>query len=84
MIRTVILCSTLLIAAAGVANAAEVKVSLAGKSEASVKHELFEAAKSACGDVAVADFSACVTEAYSDAVGKVAKIKATKLAALSL
>jgi hypothetical protein len=84
MIRTIILCTTVLAATAGFANAAEVKVSLLGKTESAVKAELFEAAKAACHDVAVSEYSACVTETYSDAVGKVAKIKAVKLAALTL
>jgi hypothetical protein len=84
MIRTIILCSTILAAVAGAANAGEVKVSLTGKTESSVKAELFEAAKAACRDVAVSEYSACVTETYADAAAKVAKIKAMKLAALTL
>jgi hypothetical protein len=84
MIRTVIICSTLLAATAGVANAGEIKVSVAGKTEATVKSELFEASKAACHEVSVDEYSACVTETYSQALGQVAKIKATKLAALTL
>ena len=82
MIRTIIL-SAALLAAAGVAQAGEVKVSLVGKTENAVKAELFEAAKTACKDVSVAEFSACVTESYTNAVGAIAKAKATKLAALT-
>ena len=84
MIRTVIICSTLLAAVAGAANAGEIKVSVAGKTEAVLKGELFEAAKAACHEVSVDEYSACVAETYSHAMGQVAKIKATKLAALTL
>lgn len=82
MIRTILLSMTIL-AAAGAANAAEVKVSLAGKTEAAIKAEITEAAKTVCNYAPVGEYTACVLETYQNAMATVAKVKAIKSASLT-
>ena len=82
MIRTVILTAALL-AAAGVADAATIKVSLSGKTEAAVKVELAKAAHAVCSDAPVLEYEACVHETYTDAVAQMAKVKAMRTASLT-
>ena len=82
MIRTILIATTLL-AAAGAANAASVKVSVAGKTEATVKAEISKAAETVCHDVAVSEYSACLQETYQDAMAQVARAKAVRTASLT-
>lgn len=82
MIRTIIL-TTALFAAAGVADAATIKVSIAGKTEAAVKVELAKAAETVCADAPALEYAACVHETYQDAMAQVAKVKAMRTAALT-
>jgi hypothetical protein len=81
MIRTVVL-SALLIAAAGAADAATVKVSLAGKTDATVKVELVKAARTVCADAPVMEYFACVQETYQKAVADMAKVRGVRNAGL--
>ena len=83
MIRTILISAAALFAVAGVANAQSIKVSLAGKTEATVKAEIFKAAESACADAQVMEYSACVHEAAQDALNQVAKVKAIRTASLT-
>jgi hypothetical protein len=83
MIRTILLSSAILIASVSAANAVEVRVALTGKTEAAIKAEIAEAAKTACRDVSVLDYAPCVQETYQQAMASVAKAKATKLASLT-
>ncbi len=71
MIRTLIICTAL--AAAGVAQASELKVSLHGKSKAEIQTELSQAAKLACADVSVTDYAPCVQETYATALSDASK-----------
>ncbi len=73
MIRTILL-STALFAAAGFAQAGEVKVSLHDKSPAEIRAELSHAAKLACNDVAVEEYLTCVDEAYHNALNSAGKL----------
>lgn len=82
MIRTILI-SAALLAAAGVANAEEMKVSLSGKTESTIRTELFQASKAVCRDVSVGEYFACVNETYQTALDSVAKVKASKLASLT-
>jgi uncharacterized protein YecT (DUF1311 family) len=82
MIRTILITATLL-AAAGAAHADTMKVSLTGKSEATVKADVYKASEAVCRNVAVAEYTACVNETYQGAMNSVAKVKATKLATLT-
>ena len=82
MIRTILISATLL-AAAGVANAGEMKVSLHGKTEAAVRAELLGAAQTVCKEADVGEYSSCVAETYRAALTTVARVKATKLASLT-
>ena len=82
MIRTILLATTLL-AAAGAANAATIKVSLSGKTEATVKAEISKAVESVCRDTPVAEYSACMRETYQDAMAQVSRIKALRTASLT-
>ena len=79
MIRTILL-TTAILAVAGVADAASIKISLAGKTEAAVKAELVKAAETVCDEAPVMDHSACVQEAYDNAMAQVARIKAMRTA----
>jgi hypothetical protein len=91
MIRTLLI-ATALLAAAGAAQAetffsepakAEtVKVSLAGKTEATVKTEVAKASKQVCRDVVAIEYAACVNETYHDAMAQVARITALRTASL--
>lgn len=81
MIRTVVL-STLLFAAAGAADAATIKVSLAGKTDAAAKVELAKAAKAVCVDAPVMEYFACVQETYQKAVADMAKVRGVRNAGL--
>ncbi len=54
MIKSILVC-TALFALASAAQAGEVTVRLAGKSDAAIRAELHEAAKTACLDVGVID-----------------------------
>ena len=82
MIRTILLATTLL-AAAGAANAATIKVSVGGKTEATVKAEISKAVESVCRDTPVAEYSACIRETYQDAMAQVARIKSLRTASLT-
>jgi hypothetical protein len=83
MIRTILI-SAAFLAAAGAANAEQVKVSLTGKTESTIRTELFQAAKTVCSkDAAVSEYLNCVEETYQTALSDVAKVKATKLASLT-
>ena len=81
MIRTILISAALL--AAGAANAGEVKVSLAGKTEATIRSELIAAAKEACSGTPTADYTTCVQDSYVQAMVEFAKIKAIKLASVT-
>jgi hypothetical protein len=80
MIRTILITTALL--AAGAANAAEVHVSVAGKTVSDLRVELAQAARTACKDTASSEYEACVQEAYSRALDQLEALKAAKLAAL--
>jgi hypothetical protein len=82
MIRTLLLTAALL-AAAGAASAETVKVSLAGKTEATVKVEISKAAELVCHNVAVLDYNACLLETYQNAMAQVARVKAVRTASLT-
>ncbi|MGC1305476.1 MAG: hypothetical protein WA840_24160 [Caulobacteraceae bacterium] len=83
MIRTVLISTAALFAVAGVANAAPIKISLAGKTEATVKAEIFKAAATACADAQAMEYSTCVQESAQDALKQVAKVKALRTASLT-
>jgi hypothetical protein len=80
MIRTVLITAALL--AAGAANAAEVHVSITGKTVSTLRTELAQAAKTACKDVVSAEYDACVQDAYTRAMDRLEELKAAKLAAM--
>lgn len=82
MIRTILI-SALLAGAAGAANAESIKVSLTGKTEATVKAEVAKASDFVCRDVSVTEYAACVNETYHDAMAKVGRIKAMRTASLT-
>jgi len=82
MIRTILLATTLL-AAAGAANAETIKVSLSGKTEATVKVEISKASETVCRDAPVIEYTACVHETYQDAMAQVARVKALRTASLA-
>jgi hypothetical protein len=73
-----ILVSAAVMALAGAAQAGEVKVRIAGKSDAAIRAELSQAAKTACSDVSVIDYAPCLTETYQNALDQAAKVKAGK------
>jgi hypothetical protein len=77
MIRTILI-SAALLASVGVAQAAELKVSIAGKSEAAIRADLNRAAQLACSDVSITDYAPCVSETYQNALEQVAKVKSAK------
>ncbi len=83
MIRNIRISTAALVAIAGAANAATIKVSLTGKTEAAVKAEIAKAVEAVCTDVAVNEYSACVRETYQDAMYQVAKVKAVRTASLT-
>jgi hypothetical protein len=76
MIRTLLAISAFT-AVSGAAFAQDMHVSLVGKSDATIRSELGQAAKLVCQDVAVADYAPCVTESYRKAMNQAAKIKAS-------
>ncbi|MGZ3274683.1 MAG: hypothetical protein ACXU82_03410 [Caulobacteraceae bacterium] len=82
MIRTILIATTLL-AVAGAANAATIKVSVTGKTEATVRAEISKAVEAVCRDTPVAEYSACIRETYQDAMMQVARIKAVRTASLT-
>jgi hypothetical protein len=82
MIRTVLI-SAALLAAAGAANAEQMKVSLTGKTESTIRTELFQASQKVCKEASVSEYFACVDETYQAALSDAAKLKATKLANLT-
>ena len=83
MIRTVLI-SAALLAAAGAANAEQaMRVSLAGKTESTIRSELFQAAQKVCKDAPVSEYFYCVDETYQNALNDMAKVKATKVASLT-
>jgi hypothetical protein len=77
MIRTLLALSAFA-ALAGAANAAEIKVSLIGKTDPAIRAELSQAAKAACQDVDVTDYAPCVSEAYHNAIVQVIKVRSAK------
>ena len=83
MIRTILVSTAALFAVAGVANAAPIKISLVGKTEATVKAEIFKAAETACADAQALEYSTCVQESAQDALKQVAKVKALRTASLT-
>jgi hypothetical protein len=92
MIRTLLI-ATALLAAAGAANAETLfanparaetlKVSVAGKTEATVKVEVLKASERVCRDVAAVEYVDCVHETYQGAMAQVAHIKALRTASLT-
>ena len=82
MIRTVLI-TTALLALAGAANADTIKVSLTGKTEATVRAEISKAVEAVCRDAPVAEYSACLHETYHDAMAQVARVKAMRTASLT-
>ena len=82
MIRTILI-SAAFLAAAGAATAEPMKVSLSGKTESTIRAELFNAAQKVCKDAPVSEYFYCVDETYQAALSDAAKIKATKLASLT-
>lgn len=83
MIRTVLISAAALAAFAGAANAASIKVSLAGKTEAAVKVEVAKAAEAVCADAPALEYSSCLRETVHDAMAQVARIKALRTASLT-
>ena len=90
MIRNILISTFALMAMAGAANAAgfeptpvSITVSLAGKTEATVKAEIAKASETACAGVALDEYSACVHETYQDAMAKLARVKALRVASLA-
>jgi len=83
MIRTILISTAALFAVAGVANAASIKVSLAGKTEAAVKAEIVKAAETACADAQALEYSTCVHDSAQDALKQVAKVRALRTASLT-
>ena len=82
MIRTLLI-ATALMTVAGAASAETIKISLTGKTEATVKAEVAKASEHVCRDVAVVEYSACLTETYQDAMAQVARAKALRTASLT-
>ncbi len=82
MIRTLLISATIL-AAAGAAQAETIKVSLVGKTEASVKVEIIKASEAVCHDAPASEYSACVRDTYQDAMAQVARAKAVRTATLT-
>jgi hypothetical protein len=92
MIRNILISTAALLAgpAAPDANAAgfeptpvSITVSLAGKTEATVKAEIAKASETACAGVAFEEHSACVHETYQNALAKLARVKAMRTASLA-
>ena len=90
MIRNILISTAAVLALAGAANAApaepgpvSIKVSLNGKTESMVKAEIAKAAETACADVAINEYDACVRETYQNAMAKVTKLKALRTASLA-
>lgn len=83
MIRTILISTAALLAFSGVANAASVKISLAGKTEAAVKAEILKAAVSACSDAQALEYFVCVHDATRDAFKQVERLKAMRTASLT-
>jgi hypothetical protein len=83
MIRTLLIATAILGAAAGAANAETIKISLAGKTEAVVKAEVSKASEHVCRDSAVAEYVDCVRETYFDAMAQVARYKAIRTASMT-
>lgn len=77
MIRSLLI-SAAALAFAGAAQAGEITVRIAGKSDAAIRAELSQAAKAACSDVGAMDYAPCVKETYQNALDRVAKVKAGK------
>jgi hypothetical protein len=75
MIRTLI-ALTAFAAIAGAANAAQIKVSILGKDDVTIRTELGQAAKLVCQDVSPSDYAPCISETYQQAMNDAAKIKA--------
>jgi hypothetical protein len=73
MIRTILL-TTALLATAGFAQAQEIKVSLHGKSTTEIRAELDKAAKLACSDAPVQEYTTCVDETYRNALNSAGKL----------
>jgi hypothetical protein len=85
MIKTILISTAVLaFAAAGSASAEQaIKVSLNGKTEAVIKAELADAAKSVCNSVlAYPEYETCVQDSYQKAIDRFEKLKAAKLATL--
>ena len=87
MIRTLLIAAAFipvsLGAAAGVAQAETVKISVAGKTEATLKVEISKAAEHVCRDSAAVEYADCLRETYFDAMSQVARIKAVRTASLT-
>lgn len=77
MIRTLIIVSAFA-ALAGAANATDYHVSLIGKDTATIRTEVDQAAKMACQEASIGEYSTCVVETYRVAMDKVAKIQSAK------
>ena len=85
MIRTILISTAALFAVAGSASAAEaLKVTVTGKTEAVIKSELANAAKTVCSKtIGYLDYESCVQLSYQQALDHFEKLKAAKLATLT-
>jgi hypothetical protein len=86
MIRTLLISAALIpafLGAAGVANAETIKITMAGKTEATVKAEISKAVEHVCRDSAAVEYVDCLRETYHDAMAQVARVKAVRTASLT-
>ena len=86
MIRIPLITAALIpaiLGAAGAAHAESITITLAGKTEAMVKAEIFKAVEHVCRDSAAAEYPDCVRESYHDAMAQVARAKAIRTASLT-
>ena len=92
MIRTLLISTALLAAAGGAqaspllsspAQAETLRVSVAGKTEATVKAEISKASSTVCRDAPVGEYFACVQETYQDAMAQMARMKSLRTASLN-
>jgi len=82
MIRTLLI-ATAVAFAAGAANAETIKITLAGKTEATVRAEISKAVEHVCRDSAAVEYADCLRETYHDAMAQVARVKAVRTASLT-
>lgn len=77
MIRTLI-ALTAFAALAGAANAAEMKVSLVGKDDSTIRSDIDKAAKLVCQDTGILDYAPCVAETFQNALTQISKSKSVR------